>query len=485
MNRRRFLQEALSAAGWGGALGLAGCVWRRRQVQRRGFSRPNILFILADDLGYGDLGCYGQRRIQTPHLDRMAAEGLRFTQHYGGSAVCAPSRCSLMTGLHTGHVRIRGNDRRPLLPEDMTIAERLREAGYATGLIGKWGLGEAGSTGIPTRQGFDYFFGYLNQTHAHNYYPEFLWRNEEKVELPNMVERPKGRPNHPGGVASHRAVYSHDLFMEEAEQFIRRNASRPFFLYLALTIPHANNEAGPKGMEVPDWGPYVGEDWPEPQKGYAAMITRMDAGIGRLLGVLKELGIDGQTVVFFSSDNGPHQEGGADPTFFQSSGSLRGIKRDLYEGGIRVPMLVRWPGVIAAGRRTEHVSAFWDFYPTCLELAGLEPENHVDGISFLPVLLGEEKSQPKHSYLYWELHEASGKQALRVERWKAVRQNLAFDLDAPIELYDLKMDPLESRDVSRQYPHIVQKMRRLFETVRTEAPGYRFGAERIPPGSTG
>jgi arylsulfatase A-like enzyme len=480
-----FLRQALSAAASGAVLGLSACARQQRLAERLSARPPNILLILADDLGYGDLGCYGQQRIHTPHLDRMAAEGLRFTQHYAGSAVCAPSRCSLMTGLHTGHARIRGNDRRPLLPEDVTVAERLREAGYATGIIGKWGLGEADSTGIPTRQGFDYFFGYLNQTHAHNYYPEFLWRNEQKVPLPNRVERPAGRPNHPGGISTNRAVYSHDLFVEEAEQFIRKNASRPFFLYLALTIPHANNEAGQKGMEVPDYGPYAGQDWPEPQKGYAAMITRMDEGIGRLFAVLKELGIEEETVVFFSSDNGPHQEGGADPTFFQSSGPLRGIKRDLYEGGIRVPMLVRWPGVIAPGRRTEHVSAFWDFYPTCLELAGLEPENHLDGISFLPVLLGEEKRQKEHSYLYWELHEALGKQALRAGRWKAVRQNLALDANAPIELYDLKMDPMETRDVSGEYPHITEKMKRLFRKVRTEAAGYQFGAERISLDSAG
>jgi len=478
VNRRDFLRQAVSAAAFGGAMGLAGCGGQRRASERSPVQRPNILFILADDLGYGDLGCYGQRRIQTPNLDRMAQEGLRFTQHYAGSAVCAPSRCSLLTGLHTGHARIRGNDRKPLLPEDVTIARRLREAGYATGVIGKWGLGEAGSTGIPTRQGFDYFFGYLNQQHAHNYYPEFLWRNEEKVPLPNVVERPAGRPNHPGGVSTNRAVYSHDLFVEEAEGFIRQNASRPFFLYLALTIPHANNEAGVKGMEVPDWGPYAQEDWPEPQKGYAAMITRMDEGIGRLLAVLKELGLDEKTVVFFSSDNGPHQEGGADPRFFQSSGPLRGIKRDLYEGGIRVPMLVRWPGVIRPGGRTEHVSAFWDFYPTCLELAGLEAEKGLDGISFLPVLLGEENRQKEHPYLYWELHEAGGIQALRMGRWKAIRRNLAQESNPPIELYNLNLDPMESRDVSRDYLPITKKMQQLFQTARTEAPGYRFGAER-------
>lgn len=463
---------------WAAAItvGTAGCTQQKAEPPPA--ARPNILFILADDLGYGDLGCYGQQRIRTPQLDRMASEGLRFTQHYAGSAVCAPSRCCLLTGLHTGHARIRGNDRRPLQPEDITAARRLQEAGYRTGIIGKWGLGEAGSTGIPTRQGFDSFFGYLNQTHAHNYYPEFLWRNEEKVLLPNEVRHPAGRPAHPGGVSVNRAVYSHDLFIEEAEEFIRGSGQQPFFLYLALTIPHANNEAGAEGMEVPDLGEYAGEDWPAAQKAYAAMITRMDEGVGRLLRLLKELDIDGRTIVFFSSDNGPHREGGADPTFFKSSGPFRGIKRDLYEGGIRVPMIVRWPGVIGAGRQSEHVSAFWDFFPTCMELAELAAPENVDGISFVPVLFGDEKGQKKHSYLYWELHEAGGKQALRVGRWKAIRQNLAEDPNAPIELYDLETDLAESRNRAEEYPQVVQKMERLFETVRTEEPGYSFGAQR-------
>jgi len=323
MTRRDWLKAAGLVAGAGT---LTACRTRGKGMGRR---KPNIIFILADDLGYGDLGCYGQTVIQTPALDRMAREGIRFTQCYAGSTVCAPSRCCLMTGLHTGHAHVRGNALVPLRPEDRTVAEVLKDAGYATALIGKWGLGEPESTGVPNRKGFDYFFGYLNQGRAHNYYPEFLWRNEEEFPLQGNVEvQPR--------VSSERVQYSHDLFVSEALQYVEEHQSEPFFLYLALTIPHANNEGGRAtgdGMEVPDYGAYKDKDWPNPQKGHAAMISRMDRDVGRLLDTLKALGIDEDTVVFFTSDNGPHKEGGADPEFFKSSGPLRGIKRDLYEGG--------------------------------------------------------------------------------------------------------------------------------------------------------
>src|SRR6516162_1054573 len=332
-------------------------------------SRPNIILILADDLGYGDVGCYGQKRIQTPQIDRLAAEGMRFTQCYAGSTVCAPSRCALMTGLHSGHGTVRGNALVPLAPEDVTVAEVLKEANYATALIGKWGLGEPGSTGIPNRKGFDYFFGYLNQQHAHNYYPDYLWKNQEKVNLAGNVVK--------NNVATERAQYSHDLFTNQALGFLdsrkRLTPDKPFFLYLAYTIPHANNERGRaegNGMEVPSDAPYSGRPWPQAQKNHAAMITRLDADVGKLLERLKVLGLDEQTIIFFSSDNGPHKEGGADPKFFQSAGALRGHKRDLTEGGIRVPMIVRWPGKIKAGTVSDQVWAFWDFLPTAAELAG-------------------------------------------------------------------------------------------------------------------
>src|SRR6266508_3309124 len=305
---------------WGVLVFVVGSRGVCAEAQRR----PNVVFILADDLGYCDLGCYGQKRIQTPNLDRMAKEGMRFTQFYAGSTVCAPSRCALMTGLHTGHCLIRGNARQDLRPTDVTVVRLLKGAGYTTGVVGKWGLGTEGDTGVPTKQGFDSFFGYLDQVHAHNYYPHFLIRDERRITLKNEVpatgEKPIG-----SGVATKKVEYSHDLFAKEALDFIEKNKERPFFLYLAFTIPHANNEAGKKGMEVPDYGIYKDNDWPEPQKGHAAMITRMDADIGRLFARLKRLGLDENTIVFFSSDNGPHKEGGADPAFNRSSGPLRGF----------------------------------------------------------------------------------------------------------------------------------------------------------------
>ena len=401
---------------------------------------PNVIFIMADDLGYGDLGCYGQETIRTPNLDRMAAEGTRFTQVYAGSTVCAPSRCVLMTGYHTGHARIRGNARDPILPEDVTVAEVLKGAGYDTALVGKWGLGEEGSVGVPNRQGFDDFFGYLNQHHAHNYYPEFLYRQEERVTLPGNGIGPDDN------VAVERVTYSHDLFAEEAIGWVKEHAEGPFFLYLALTIPHANNEGGRAtgdGMEVPDYGPYADEDWPDPEKGRAAMITRMDGDVGRLLDLLDDLGIDDDTIVFFTSDNGPHREGNSDPDFFDSNGPLRGIKRDLYEGGIRVPMIVRWPGHVPAGESDDQVWAFWDVLPTLAELAGAADAvpSDIDGLSMLPAILGPDaagRPQEDHESLYWEFHEGrASKQAVRMGDWKGVR----LSPSGPLELYDLATDP--------------------------------------------
>ncbi|MFQ6097745.1 MAG: arylsulfatase [Armatimonadota bacterium] len=412
-----------------------------------------MIFILADDLGYGDLGCYGQQRIQTPNLDRFAAEGVRFTDAYAGSTVCAPSRCSLMTGLHTGHCRVRGNARVPLRPEDVTVAEVLKRAGYVTGIIGKWGLGEPDTTGIPNRQGFDEWFGYLNQRRAHNYYPEHLWKNESKFPLS-------------GNLNGRRRQYSHDLFTEYALWFLRRHQDRPFFLYLAYTIPHANNELGREtgnGMEVPSDEPYSDERWPQPQKNHAAMITRMDADIGRLMERLKRLGLDENTIVFFSSDNGPHREGGADPNFFDSNGPLRGIKRDLYEGGIRVPAMVRWPGKIEPGTVSDFPWAFWDFLPTAADIAGVAPPADLDGTSILPTLLGRE--QEPHRFMYWEFHEGPSKQAVRMGSWKAVR----LSPSKPLELYDLSTDIGETKNVADEHPDVVAKIEEYLETARTES----------------
>jgi len=430
------------------------------------FRPPNVIFILADDLGYGDLGCYGQKQIQTPHLDRMAAEGMRFTRGYAGSTVCAPSRCALMTGLHMGHATIRGNGFVPLRPEDVTVAEMLKASGYSTGLVGKWGLGEAKTSGVPGRQGFDYFYGYLNQVHAHNYYPDFLWRDEDKVPLDNVQK---------GGVASKKVAYSHDLFTAEALAFLKEHQAQPFFLYLAYTIPHANNEAGragPHGMEVPSLEPYADKPWPEPQKAHAAMITRLDRDVGRLFDALRDLKLDEETIVFFSSDNGPHMEGGADPAFFNSSGGLRGTKRALYEGGIRVPFIVRWPGKIKAGQVSDVPVAFWDFLPTTVELAGGEMRAVLDGRSLVPLLLGRKEDEPlADRYLYWEFFEGGFQQAAVRGRWKAVRPKR----NGPLELYDLDADAAEKHDVAANHPKIVRDFEDYMAKARTNSKDWPVG----------
>jgi arylsulfatase A-like enzyme len=405
---------------------------------------PNIVFILADDLGYGHLGSYGQRRIRTPRLDRMAGEGVRFTQAYAGSTVCAPSRASLMTGLHQGHARIRGNTPRlPLRAEDVTIAEVLRGAGYRTAAIGKWGLGDAGTTGAPTRQGFDHWFGYLDQAHAHDSFTDHLWRDERRVAIP-------------------KGTFSHDLFTKEALDFVRRERKRPFFLYLAYTLPHANSTA--RRMDTPTEEPYAHEPWPAPERAVAALVTRLDTDVGRLLDLIGELGLDRDTVVFFTSDNGPHREGGVDPAFHGASGPLRGIKRDLYEGGIRVPMIVRWPGRIAPGQVSDYVWAFWDVLPTMAALAGVSPPAAIDGLSIVPALVGAE---PKpHEYLYWEFFERGFQQAIRAERWKGVRTGFG----RPLELYDLSADPGETSDVATAHADVVGRLERLLSTARTDSP---------------
>jgi len=450
------------------ALILAAALASRAGAAEPQARKPNIVFILADDLGWGDLGAYGQKKVRTPRLDRMAVEGMRFTQFYAGSTVCAPSRCALMTGRHMGHASVRGNaDERGvgLLPEDVTVAEVLKRDGYATGAFGKWGLGRPGNPGMPTRKGFDEHFGYLLQHHAHRYYTDHLFRNEERVAVDEDRD------------------FSHDLIAEAAFDFVRRNRDRPFFLYLPFTVPHAELRApeeslaeyrgsfpekpfrNDKADRSPERRGYRSQ--PEPRAAFAAMVTRMDRDVGRLLDLFQDLGIDGDTVVFFSSDNGPHQEGGGDPKFFGSAGGLRGIKRDLYEGGIRVPMIVRWPGKIAASAVSDQVWAMWDFLPTAAEIAGAPAPPGIDGISMVPALRG--LPQRSHEFLYFEFHERGFQQAARLGDWKAVRPRVG----RPIELYNLRVDPAETTDLARDHPDIAARIEERLRTARADSPIFK------------
>ncbi|HEY0462064.1 MAG TPA: arylsulfatase [Pyrinomonadaceae bacterium] len=419
--------------------------------------QPNIILILADDLGYGDIGAFGQKFIRTPNLDKLAKDGIKFTNFYAGAPVCAPSRASLMTGKHQGHAIIRGNnndqgERVPLRPADTTIAEVLKAAGYRTGIVGKWGLGEPETSGIPNRKGFDYFFGYLNQNHAHNYFPDYLWRNTEKVNLP-------------------KGAYSADLFAAEALDFVKRERENPFFLYLAVTLPHADNELNRKtgnGMEIPSDAPYSGENWTPQQKNYAAMVTRLDDEVGKLRDLLKQLKIDDNTIVIFTSDNGPQDksEGGYDQTLFQSSGNLRGLKRELYEGGIREPLIIFWKNKIKPNQRSEKVWSQIDFLPTFAELAGTKFAGETDGISMARALYG--KNAPAHEYLYWEFHEGGFAQAVRARNWKGVRKGL----NGKIELYDLQKDVKETTDLSAKYPKIVAQIAEIMKREHVESENW-------------
>lgn len=438
--------------------------------------KPNIIYVLADDLGYGDLSCYGQKTLTTPHLDRMAAEGMRFTRHYAGSTVCAPSRCVLLTGLHTGHGRIRGNGAGQLLPTDLTFARVLQENGYTTGCFGKWGIGNPPPLNDPAVHGFDEFYGYINMFHAHNYYPEFVVKNGKKVPLRNKLyadwyEKRSGA-REGAGIAEKAVDYLPQLIADESLKFIRKNAGKPFFMYYALNIPHANNEGGGEaridrdGMRVPDWGEFGKRDWPDQEKGFAQMIHYIDRDIGNIIRVLKELDIDDNTILMFSSDNGPHQEGGHKMPFFDSNGSLRGMKRDLYEGGIRVPFIARWPGQIAAGKNSSHISGFQDVFPTVCELAGIKTRAKTDGISFAPTLLG--RSQKAHPHLYWEFYERGGKAAVVKGKWKGVRLNIVKNPDAPIELFDLSKDVGEQHNVAAQHPELVRQMARIIAQEHVE-----------------
>lgn len=433
-------------------------------------ARPNIVFIHADDLGYGDLSAYGQARFETPRLDGLAREGMRFTQYYAGSTVCAPSRAALMAGLHTGHVSIRGNKELPLRGEDTTIAMALRDAGYRTALIGKWGIGNVGTTGQPDKKGFEHWLSVLDQRHAHRQYTDHLYRNGQVVRTD--VNRD----------------YSNDLFTNEALEFIQRSDLRPFFIYLNYTVPHAELRAPEDSIEPfkgrfpeepfvnakadavltgAEPGPSLGyRSQPTPHAAFAAMITRMDRDIGRLVDAIRSRGLDRQTLVIFTSDNGPHLEGGADPAFFNSSGGLRGVKRDLYEGGIRVPMIARWTGTIPAGRVSDHPAAHWDMFPTFAEIAGAKVPAGLDGVSIVPTLRGER--QPTPDFLYWEFHERGFQQAVRMGAWKAVR----LAKDKPLELYNLDADSSEQHDLAASQPAVVAKIEAYLKTARTESTNW-------------
>ncbi len=435
--------------------------------------RPNLIWIMADDLGYGELGCYGQQTIETPQLDQMAREGMRFTHFYAGATVCAPSRSVLMTGQHQGHTRVRGNagQAKPaaqaLQADDTTIADVLQQAGYRTALIGKWGLGDVGAAaeGLPRKHGFDEFFGYLNQHHAHNHFPAFLWRNEERVSLSNQVT-PVGENG--GGYATSAREYADDLFADAAIKFVTENKSRPFFLCWSMVVPHANNErtrALGNGAEVPDLGPYANRDWPDPDKGHAAMISRLDSYVGRLLAALREQGLDEKTVVIFTSDNGPHKESNQSLTRFNPSGPFTGMKRSLTDGGIRVPAIAWWPGRIAAGGESDHVAYFGDWMATAAELAGAKMPAGCDSISFVPTLLGKPTDQQQHEFLYWEFHEGGFKQAALFQgRWKGIRSGSP---DAPVVLYDQQTDVAEQTDVAAQYPEIATKIGEYLTSARS------------------
>lgn len=446
-------------------------------------NKPNIVLILADDLGYGDLGCFGQTDIQTPNIDRLAREGMKFTHFYAGASVCAPSRCVLMTGKHGGRCRVRGNSpdktHQTLTREDFTVAAMLKQAGYATALVGKWGLGEEDMPGHPLSQGFDFFFGYLNQVHSHMFFPEHVWRNRERVFLPNeVIPRPVGKNGlwGTGGISTRKTVYSPKLMLDEALQFIEQNRQRPFFLYFATTIPHANNEAANEpggGAEVPDLGPYQDKPWPEASKRHAAMITYLDTQVGAILQRLEHLGLDQNTLVLFSSDNGPDLQKftGFDPLFFRSTGPFRGLKRDHYDGGIRMPTLARWPGKIREGSISRHVGYFGDFMATAAELAGVEAPAGLDSLSLAPTLLGRPEKQKQHEFLYWEYHGVCSTQAVLTNgRWKAVRNAPG----APLELYDLSTDVGEQTDVAARHPDVVRKIEDYLKTAREDSPTWQL-----------
>jgi len=443
---------------------------------------PNIIYILADDMGYGDLGCYGQQKIKTPNLDKMAAQGMKFSQHYAGTAVSAPSRAVLMTGLHTGHAEIRGNKevnnhgQKPLSDSAITVAKCLQDVGYGTALYGKWGLGNEGTSGEPTKQGFDTYYGYLDQILAHNAFPAWLMRNGKKEYLKNEVVFLDSTEWHRGygSYSTKQVEYAGDLFTNEALKFIEKKQQNPFFLYLAYTIPHDNGEA-PEGFkqEAPTLAPYENETWKRDAKAYAASITRLDQYVGRIMAALDSLGLSENTVLMFSSDNGNEYDYG-----FKSNGIYRGVKRDLYEGGMREPFIVRWPGTVKAGSVSHELTAFWDFLPTACEIAGVKAPANIDGISYLPTLKAK-KQKRQHKTLYWEFHEQGGKMAVRKGDWKAVKLNVqTLGFGAKTELYNLKNDPAETTNIAEIHPSIVKKLDQIMTSSHRKSSIFTFYFEK-------
>ncbi|KXX69153.1 arylsulfatase [Flammeovirga sp. SJP92] len=476
--------------------GVSSCATPHKKSVEKEIKQPNIIYILADDAGWGDFSCYGQEKFSTPNIDALAESGIRFTDHYAGSSVCAPSRSALLTGQHTGHTPIRGN--KEVLPEGQvpipgdtySLPKMLKNEGYVTGMFGKWGLGYPQSEGAPNAQGFDEFYGYNCQRLAHTYYPLYLRHNGTKVPL--------------SANADGHMTYTHDMIHEQALSFIDQNKEKPFFLYLPYTIPHAEMVVPQDSIfqkfkeKYPQGKPFVSKanhdpslshedrfykgvygDQEYPRAAFATMMHYLDNAVGDVMQKVKEHGLEENTIIIFSSDNGPHKEGGADPYYFNSFGPFKGVKRDLYEGGIRVPMIVSWPKTIAEKTVSDHPSAFWDVLPTVADIVGVEitADKKIDGISFLPTLLGETKNQKEHDYLYWEFHEKGGRRAVRMGDWKAVQYNLKKK--KKIEIYDLSKDPSESNNLAKQHPELVKKAQKIFDEARTSSKEFPFQAENI------
>ncbi|MCX8157113.1 MAG: arylsulfatase [Verrucomicrobiae bacterium] len=473
----------------------------------------NIVFMVADDLGYGDVGCYGQKKIPTPHLDRLAAQGMRFTQHYSGAPVCAPARCVLMTGLHLGHAEIRGNQQakvrfpeydegqHPLSAGALTFVQLLQQAGYATGAMGKWGLGPVGSTGDPNRKGFDLFFGYNCQSLAHSYYPAYLWRNAEKVPLnqpsiPGHAKQPEGEVKMEDWLGQY---YAPDVMLQEALKFIQTQTrqQRPFFLFLPFIEPHVAIHPPKTWVEKfpREWDTevYRGENnylpHPRPRAGYAAMVAHLDDQVGQVLNALDQAGVTGHTLVIFTSDNGPVMPGrsnsrfyvgGADGAFFESNGGLRGHKGSVYEGGLRVPMIARLPGRIPAGTVNHTPSYFADWFPTLCQAVGLKPPKDLDGVSLWPVLTGKVKTLKNRPPMVWVFPESGGQVAVRLGKFKLVRQNLKTKEPGPWEIYDIEADPRETRDLAGQHPGLIRQAEDILKKQALPNPVFPVPIPGIP-----